>query len=268
MRSLNTSLPSSTNIPARPPLDKPPEQLLQAFKNAALSVTHLYKQAAVDQSSARQAGYQDALDDLLGFLDKENLGLGDGEGWKVRQWATERSEKANYGSNAAESDDDRTEREMGRSGSPTTGQTDTTTIQRQQSRSSSPPAAEQSSINASLDTTSPDTAQKPPAFTFRATPQPAFDTDMANSETAPVHIPASSESSNNPPIRLEVINRSNRSTNRQTGHSRHGNRIAANREAGHLAGTKRKLPLSEFFDISNLGGWKDGSNGGKRGRFA
>lgn len=269
MRSLNTSLPSSTNPPTRPQVERPSEQLLQAFKSAALSVTHLYKQSAVDQSSARQAGYQDALDDLLGFLDKENLGLDDGEGWKVRQWATERFEKANYGNNIPESDDDRAERDGGRSGSPTTstGQADATTTPRAPSRSSSPPVAEQPSTNASSDHLSTDVNEKQPVFTFRATPQPALDTDMSNSEMSGQFL-TTSESSSSPSIRLEVINRANRTSNRQTVHPRHTNRSATNREVGHLAGTKRKLPLSEFFDISNFGNWKDASSGGKRGRFA
>ena len=86
MRSLNTSLPSST------PRPQPPEQLLQQFKTAALSVTNLYKNAVYAESQARQAGYQEAIEDLLHFLDRENLGLTDGEGWRVRQWATERSD--------------------------------------------------------------------------------------------------------------------------------------------------------------------------------
>lgn len=267
MRSLNTSLPTSSG---RPPLEKPPEQLLQAFKNAALSVTNLYKQAAVDHSAARQAGFQDALDELLGYLDKENLGLDDGEGWKVRQWATERFERANYGGNVPESDDDRVERDARRSGSaPTpTVQMDANTIERQTSRSSSPPTAESSSTHVQTDSTSPDASQKPPMFTFRSTSQPTPDSDMITSEPAPTNNQAPPESSNNPSFRLEVINRGNRSANRQGGHSRHGTRGTTAREVVPLGGTKRKLQLSEYFDISNFGSWRDGPNGAKRGRFA
>ncbi|KAI1416202.1 hypothetical protein F5Y13DRAFT_154807 [Hypoxylon sp. FL1857] len=67
-----------------------PEQLLDAFKAAALSVTKLYKTSAAAQAKARVDGYQDCLDDLLTFLDKNNIGLDDGEGWQIRKWATER----------------------------------------------------------------------------------------------------------------------------------------------------------------------------------
>ena len=87
MRSLNTSLPRTST---RRRAAQPSGELLQAFKSAALSVTQLYKTAAADQEKARLAGYQDALDDLLSYLDQENIGVGDGEGWSVRKWATER----------------------------------------------------------------------------------------------------------------------------------------------------------------------------------
>lgn len=67
-----------------------PEQLLDVFKAAALSVTKLYKTSALAEAKARTDGYQECLDDLLAFLDKENIGLSDGEGWRIRRWATER----------------------------------------------------------------------------------------------------------------------------------------------------------------------------------
>lgn len=98
MRSLNSSLPTSISRKYKP---YPSASLHQAFKAAAFSVTQLYKAATVDEDAARSAGYQDAIDELLVFLDRENLGLGDGEGWRVRQWATERLTPEVY---ASESD--------------------------------------------------------------------------------------------------------------------------------------------------------------------
>src|SRR5271170_1460944 len=104
MRSLNTSLPGTS--PSKQHGTEPPEQLLSAFKAAALSVTKLYKTAAVDQAKARSEGYQDALDELLAFLDKEHIGLSDGEGWRIRRWATERLDGRDAVSQHAESDDE------------------------------------------------------------------------------------------------------------------------------------------------------------------
>lgn len=85
MRSLNTSLPKTRR---RQPAPQPDTH--QSFRTAALTVTTLYKAALADIDRSRTDGYQDALEDLIGFLDKENLGVGDGEGWKIRQWAMER----------------------------------------------------------------------------------------------------------------------------------------------------------------------------------
>lgn len=70
--------------------DASPEHLLDVFRTAALSVTTLYKSSLDAQKKARAEGFQDCLDDLLQFLDKEHLGLNDGEGWKIRAWANER----------------------------------------------------------------------------------------------------------------------------------------------------------------------------------
>ncbi|GAP83206.2 hypothetical protein SAMD00023353_0402200 [Rosellinia necatrix] len=83
-----------------------PEQLLDAFKAAALSVTKLYKTSAAAQAKSRSDGYQDCLDDLLTFLDKRHIGLGDGEGWQIRKWATERLDGRDLGPQATDDDED------------------------------------------------------------------------------------------------------------------------------------------------------------------
>ena len=71
MRGLNTALPRATPQKAAGASPTPPEALLQAFKDAALSVTKLYKTAAADQAKTRAEGFQDCLDELLTFMDKE-----------------------------------------------------------------------------------------------------------------------------------------------------------------------------------------------------
>ncbi|CAN8106223.1 unnamed protein product [Discula destructiva] len=88
--------------------DTSPEHLLDVFRTAALSVTKLYKSSIDAQRKARAEGYQDCLDELLQFLDKEDLGLNDGEGWKIRAWANERLEHRDGSpqQEAMESDDD------------------------------------------------------------------------------------------------------------------------------------------------------------------
>ncbi|CAK7213346.1 hypothetical protein SBRCBS47491_001774 [Sporothrix bragantina] len=62
-----------------------PEELLDVFKAAALSVTKLYKTSAAVQSKARIEGYQDCLEDLLTVLEK-----GDVDVRTIRRWVIER----------------------------------------------------------------------------------------------------------------------------------------------------------------------------------
>lgn len=83
-----------------------PEQLLDSFKAAALSVTKLYKTSVAAQTKARADGYQDCLDDLLAFLDKSNIGVSDGEGWLIRKWATERLDGRDISPQTVESEDE------------------------------------------------------------------------------------------------------------------------------------------------------------------
>ncbi|KAH8159124.1 hypothetical protein CIB48_g9133 [Xylaria polymorpha] len=83
-----------------------PEQLIDAFKAAALSVTKLYKTSAAAQAKSRSDGYQDCLDDLLAFLDKRHIGFGDGEGWQIRKWATERLDGRDSGPQVSDDEDE------------------------------------------------------------------------------------------------------------------------------------------------------------------
>lgn len=258
MRSLNTSLPSSTSY------TQPPEQLLQAFKAAALSVTNLYKSAASDQAQARQAGYQEAIEDLLHFLDRENLGLGDGEGWKVRQWATERAE----GTPATfDSDDDdkqtrstppamlrKEQRDKLQQDSPSSLQAESA------SETHAPTNHEQPTAMPTDDSSTP---AKPSIFTFSAGPQfpsmsPEMDTQI------PDHMPMNSTSSiDTSSVGISVLPRNPWSANRHNNSARR----SSTRDSGGSLSNKRRLQFPDFFDVSGLNG-RDLFGGGKRGRFA
>ena len=262
MRSLNTSLPSST------PRPQPPEQLLQSFKAAALSVTNLYKNAACEQSQARQAGYQEAIEDLLQFLDRENLGLGDGEGWSVRRWATERLD----GSGVPASDDDDTDKRA-RSATPTAVRKDSHAQEpsQQPAKSASPPnevpvapqqQQQQQQPIPQPQTHEANTSDRPAVFTFTSGlsfPQPQEqDVDMQPSEN----------SADGAPVSVSVLPRNTRPQNRHNNHPRSNPRTTSTREPSVGVGSKRKLAVPDFFDLSGFGnGGRDMFGGNKRGRF-
>ncbi|KAE8445334.1 hypothetical protein EG329_013572 [Mollisiaceae sp. DMI_Dod_QoI] len=276
MRSLNTSLPRSTPAPSKQ--QDPPEPLLTAFKAAALSVTNLYKSAAADQGRARAEGYQDALAELLSFLDKEDIGLSDGEGWKVRSWATERLDGRDSVSQNMESDDELSEK-TDRGSSPV--------LQRSQSASrlsstlnttrTVSPVRTESALSPTLvmpTNSDSNTDLVPPqtTFTFRSShpyPQDAdiilSDLESSDDTRAPSH---DSSTTSHPSTTASGITISRTPRNRHNNHSTRVNTRSSN-TIGRGAGQKRKINFGDFFDIGNLGHSKDGfGGGGKRGRYA
>lgn len=279
MRSLDTSLPGAS--PSKTQIAEPAEQLLNAFKAAALSVTKLYKTAADDKGRAKAEGYQAALDELLAFLDKEDIGLSDGEGWRVRAWATERLDGRDAGSQSMESDDESGEKadrslspEIHRSQSATrlpcsTGAPSTASPARMGSQG--PPT-----INISTATPIPiatDSTTAPPQgiFTFRSShtyPQDPdltlSDLDLSDGTRAQTRDDSVTSQASNPPVNFT---RPPRANTRHNNHSGRSNARASN-TLSRSSDKKRKINMADFFDISNSSHGKDGfGGGGKRGRF-
>lgn len=254
MRTLNTSLPSSASA-------QPPEQLLQAFKTAALSVTNLYKTAHSDQANSRHLGYQEALEDLRAFLDREKLALDDAEGQKIRKWVVSRIDgtgttTTTTTTTTSDSEDERAgdrkeDNKRTGSSSPARKESPDTT------RRNSQPAT--STMNNSSPNEPPPSLPQAPTFTFAAGPQwPSAlpeDADMRSSNSVSS---TSSDSITSPSIRLEVIPRGPRTPHRNN--ARHRNQ-SSTRDPSANTGSKRKFGFGDFFDVS------DGFGGGKRGRF-
>ena len=295
MRSLNTSLPRSPphrrsrrrhNNQSQRRESRPTGELLSAFKAAALSVTQLYKTAASAEDEkdkiSQAVGYQDALDDLLDYLDQENLGLGDGEGWRVREWATQRHAAiANIGNKESEDASEPVERtehmeedKRARSESPTNTAKETRLDSDNQYQGhgadrphSLPPsqhADEALQHRPSATNASPAQAE---VFHFRSPISLPMDPSMEVSTRT-----------TSAPVRVEVIPRQSKS--HAHGRYRHGSRDSKSHSSlGHSAGAKRKIIMDDFFDLSGINGsYKDlNGNGGagsgsgnpsKKGRFA
>lgn len=270
MRSLNRSLPSTP--PNRP---APPEQLLQAFRQAALSVTNLYKSAASDHDQIRQAGYQDAIDDLLKFLDRENLGVQDGEGWRIRQWATAKYDGSHFQQGEDEEDETaENEQEYASSSPEKHTEEDPRSVQQEQEPSKPTQPQDQNHTQRSQ-------SQPPPGPIFHFS---AGSTDNAMQTDDTQTLPSSSQEQQTPPLRVEVINRGNRNATKQN--SRHQIQHASRsttRTPSTTAGSKRKWPFPDIAELFNVnldrkdsfdggsggggGGGGNGSGGSKRSRF-
>jgi hypothetical protein len=255
MRSLNTSLPRTRR---RQPTPQPDTH--KAFKDTALTVTNLYRTALADIERSRSDGYQQALDDLLGFLDKENLGVGDGEGWRIRQWATERLDGALPVHSTSDTDEDLAEEQRARSSSPVVEHVPEHSDHEPTLRcESAPPAAIESAHSDS------DMAPLPPMFHF-ASPQVypvSNNNNNSNTDNATYDFAAAARRAFPTPRR-----NSNRSSSRNLQRSAASNLVSL----GNGAGQKRKL-MNDFFNVDFNHDRRDrdrdgpGGGGPKRGRM-
>ena len=257
MRSLNTSLPKTRRQP----------DVHQSFRTAALNVTNLYKSALADLDRARSDGYQEALDDLLAFLDKENMGAGGGEGGRIRQWATERLDGSLPKQSGSESDEEYLDDKRARSSSPimerNLGLDDARTLE---------PAAEAGHrcdsapppVHMEAMTTEAELSPLHHVFQFSA-PQ-AF-------PSGPTADNNNNNNRNNNAIDMSASARHafsspRRSSNRPA--PRNLQRSAAQNlfQLGNGAGQKRRL-MNDFFNVDGFNDGRDGSSGGpKRGRMS
>lgn len=260
MRGLNTALPRATPQKAAGASPTPPEALLQAFKDAALSVTKLYKTAAADQAKTRAEGFQDCLDELLTFMDKENLGLNDGEGWKIRQWATAHLD----GRDGREAAGGELSDEEERASSPV--------VERKPSTPGHEIMPEPTPVEiheAIIEEQAP--AQAPlTVSTFPPTGNFSFRSDVSYPQEMEM------DDNNNTTLTSTLINnngpnavtfaRANRGHSGRPRNSRHNTRSASGRQRDNTAtGSKRKINFGEFFDIGDATNPFGG--GGKRSRF-
>ncbi|KAH6633697.1 hypothetical protein C7974DRAFT_309044 [Boeremia exigua] len=251
MRSLNKSLPKTKRQP----------DVHQSFKNAALQLTNLYKSAIADVDRARSDGYQDALDDLLTFLDKENLGVGDGEGWRIRQWATERFDGSRH-TNSDEDDEVDMDDKRARSSSPIMERTISPEATRGpeahdavQRPDSAPPVQLEASV------TEPEMSPLHQVFQFSAPqPYPSSTNASTNTENAFGDFSAAARRAFPAPRRDR---HSNRSATRNLQRTATQNLF----QLGQGAGQKRRM--MDSFHPDNTNERRDGSGGGgpKRGRM-
>lgn len=246
MRSLNTSLPKTRRQP----------DVHQSFRTAALNVTNLYKSALADLDKARADGYQEALEDLLAFLDKENIGVANGDAWRIRQWTTERLDGSlRNKQSGSESEEDDLDDKRARSSSPVMERNmeDTRThdplVEPVHRSDSAPPP-----LQMEASTTAPDMAPLHHVFQF-SSPQ-AFPSGTNTDTTSDFNAAA-----------RRAFPTPRRTNNRSS--TRNLQRSAAQNlfQLGNGAGQKRRL-MQDFFNVDGFNDRRDGSSGGsKRGRM-
>ncbi|KAI0538149.1 hypothetical protein GGR58DRAFT_501456 [Xylaria digitata] len=251
----------SSPAKACPSVDSP-EQLLDAFKAAALSVTKLYKTSAAAQAKSRSDGYQDCLDDLLSFLDKRNIGLGDGEGWQIRKWATERLDGRDSGPQVTDDEEEIDKAET--VSSPELQRPNVASQPSNMRTDSAPPASHPPA--AVIEEPQMITVPTQENFTFQSShpyphyPQESYlniaNLDLSDSiRTNDNSTQGPSTTSVSHPARLRKDKRGPRPRNATTAH------------LGRGAGQKRSINFAELFDVGGVNFGKDASGReGKRSR--
>lgn len=240
-------------------------ELLDAFKAAALSVTKLYKTSAQAQAKSRADGYQDCLEDLLSFMDRENIGLVNGEAQRARKWVTDRIEGRDATSPPLESDDE-------------ADRSDAHVLSSSPQMQRSVPVAAQRQKDIKDEARARDASAPPILTTVAVPPRPAADEiDMVVPSQDTFNFQTSHPYPHDEALRLASLNLSdsqsvtpaNTRTTPRNGRNRNG-RIAARSSLGRGAGQKRKVNLAEIFDLGSLehGNGRDMfGSGGKRSRF-
>ncbi|KAK4042639.1 hypothetical protein C8A01DRAFT_44389 [Parachaetomium inaequale] len=238
-------------------------ELLDAFKAAALSVTKLYKTSAQAQAKSRADGYHDCLEDLLSFLDREGLGLKNGETQRIRKWATDRMEGRDSTSPPLESDDE-------------AERSDAQVLSSPQMQRAVPAAIQRLRDN---EGPTRDASAPPILTTVPIQPSPAVEElDIAVPSQDTFNFQTSHPYPHDEALRLanlnlsdpQTISPSNTRTTSRSGRNRNG-RAGARTALGRGAGQKRKVNLAEIFDLGSLeyGNGRDMfGSGGKRSRFA
>ena len=248
--------------------DCTPEQLLDAFKAAALSVTKLYKTSAASQSKARLDGYQDCLDDLLAFLDRQNIGLNDGEGWQIRRWATERLDGRDPVAQNTESEDEvekaetTSSPEIHRSSIPSSASRNDGHLR----TDSAPPTIHATAVTPITTDSQPIVVPSQENFTFQSSyPYPQ--------DSAYLNIDKLDLSDSARPNDGTTQQNSSSTMISHPARSRNGKRVQRPRASGHLgnlgkgAGQKRSINFAELFDVGSIGIGKDMfGRDGKRSR--
>ncbi|KAI0434323.1 hypothetical protein F5Y09DRAFT_267457 [Xylaria sp. FL1042] len=237
-----------------------PEQLLDSFKAAALSVTKLYKTSVAAQAKSRSDGYQDCLDDLLLFLDRRNIGLGDGEGWQVRKWATERLDNKDLGPQITDDEEEVDKADTASSPEP---QRSAVASQPSQNDSGSPASHLPAVVEPIVEEPQMITVPTQENFTFQSShpyPQESY-LNIANLDLSDSI--KTNDNTNQGPSTTSVSHTTRSRKDRR--HPRPRNSAASH--LGKGAGQKRPINLAELFDVGSLNFGKDTpGREGKRSR--
>ncbi|VUC36918.1 unnamed protein product [Clonostachys rosea] len=226
-----------------------PEQLIEVFKAAALSVTKLYKSSVAAETRARSEGYQECLDDLLGFLDREGHQLADGGLPKLRRWIAERREGGDVTLPTSESEDEVEKAETTHPNNSASASANSTTPT---GTSSNQPPTRAASVDPAPVEIVP-IPNEPPRFIVPSQESFTFGSDHQYPNIATLDL---SDGRARAPM-------SHHSSRQSRNRSATRNAFRVSNQLGRGAGTKRRMDFDDFFG-GCFGGKDTFGNGPKR----
>lgn len=227
-----------------------PEQLIDVFKAAALSVTKLYKSSVAAETRARSEGYQECLDDLLGFLDRDGHQLAGGLP-KLRRWIAERREGGDVTLPTSESEDEVEKAETTPSNNSTSANASANNTTHTATSSN-----QQSTRAASIDPAPVEIVSipnEPPRFIVPSQESFTFGSDHQYPNIATLDL---SDGRSRAPM-------SHHSSRQSRNRSATRNALRVSNQLGRGAGTKRRMDFDDFFGDC-FGGKDTFGNGPKR----
>ena len=288
LSALHTTLPGHSpqhsSAEAAAAAVSPDALLLQAFKDAAKSVTLLYKNSVSANTTSRQEGYHEALSDVLEVLDTEAAHNDPSFALvRLREWVIQqRRKRAPQREMSAESEDD------------VIRQREPQQQQQQQQQSDEYGNEEQNQQQGNqLEVPSfrSDIHNRSPASSHEASPAPSAKSLPALAYHQPVAQTVPQGPNLTGEIDIDFVHDDSQNTNStapQSGIFQFNSPATATparvnnstkqlfngrQPLGNGAGNKRKFHLGDFFDIGGINGlgngWNNNNNGGggKRGRF-
>jgi hypothetical protein len=264
LTSLSSNLPRNHSSQDDHPEDEEPAStiLMSAFRQAAQSVTALYKMAGEQVERSRRegqnVGYQDCLDDLLALIERLEAKGDPATRETFKQWALGKRRKLGPRPTRREDREPSSESETAdrqRSSSP---------VQPQQHQQHTEPP-HQSPMDSPMQQLPPVAAYNPPtlpqlpSFNFQATPMPRHMPPPP--ETSDIELP----DNDSPPTSPRITPQQN--IFQQTKNFGHQNGSRLGRHNRARAGNKRRFEsVDDFFDIAGMEKMEK-MRMGKKGRF-
>ncbi|KAF8456436.1 hypothetical protein BDZ91DRAFT_745602 [Kalaharituber pfeilii] len=278
LTSLSSTLPSQgQQQPAN--YDFPPADLMSAFKQAAFSVTTLWKTANGEIERAKKEGYQECLEELLHLIGSDRI-YANSEVIKIREWASARQRRIGGDSESGVRHSDSPTGEESEDEQSRSHPAETSTAMNSDPPVASLPSQQHRTLSISLSSPSCESSPVPssPLQTYRSLPKDNPSTfSFRAAQRLPQHVPPQPRL----PIRedIDLLSQAPVSpaatppSTEQTSHLFNHNVFTPSSHRTSSGALKRRFPMVDFLELAAMAEKEKAAyagmefGGGKRGRM-